>query len=97
VPPCEVFTRARPIDLAINDGIVSMTGGEGYWNGQQWESLFKLLIAEQLCMHERWQLPSWIRSLAEDFTNRFTMGQTIRLAAEGIWVPIAWKRSKWWV
>lgn len=27
--------RARPIDLAIIDGIVSMSGGEGEWNGAQ--------------------------------------------------------------
>lgn len=26
---------ARPVDLAIIDGIVSMSGGEGAWNGQQ--------------------------------------------------------------
>jgi uncharacterized protein (DUF362 family) len=26
---------ARPVDLAIIDGIVSMSGGEGSWNGQQ--------------------------------------------------------------
>lgn len=27
--------RARPIDLAIVDGVVTMSGGEGHWNGDQ--------------------------------------------------------------
>lgn len=43
--------RARPIDLAIVDGIVSQSGGEGSWNGQQLGvTVPNLLIAGKNCV-----------------------------------------------
>lgn len=80
------INRARPIDLAIIDGIVSMTGGEGYWNGQQLGiSVPNLLIAGTNCVCTDTVAAAIMGfdPLAADFTKPFYNGaNTLRLAAE---------------
>ncbi len=80
------INRARPIDLAIIDGIVSMTGGEGYWNGQQVGiSVPNVLIAGTNSVSTDTVAASVMgfNPLAEDFTKPFMNGaNTLRLAAE---------------
>lgn len=45
------LNRARPIDLAIFDGILSMSGGEGNWNGRQLGITAPgLLVASRNCL-----------------------------------------------
>jgi uncharacterized protein (DUF362 family) len=39
------LTAARPVDLTIIDGIVSMQGGEGSWNGNQLSIVSPNLLA----------------------------------------------------
>jgi len=80
------INRARPIDLAIIDGIVSMTGGEGSWNGKQVGiSIPNLLIAgtNSVAVDAVAASVMGFDPKASDYTKPFYNGaNTIRLAAE---------------
>lgn len=77
---------ARPLDLAIIDGIVSMTGGEGSWNGKQVGiAIPNLLIAGTNCVATDAVAASVMGfdPKAADYTKPFyNCASTIRLAAE---------------
>ncbi len=78
--------RARPIDLAIIDGIVSMSGGEGYWNGPQLGiTVPNLLIAGKnpVCTDAVAASAMGYDPQAQDYHKPFMNGaNTLRLANE---------------
>ncbi|MEW6239076.1 MAG: DUF362 domain-containing protein [Candidatus Omnitrophota bacterium] len=80
------LNRARPIDLAIIDGITAQMGGEGAWNGAQIGfAVPHVLIAGQNCVavDAVGAAIMGFDPLAEDFSKPFyNAANTLRLAAE---------------